>query len=52
MENRGPSVHIMQADDLVDHLMEKILDDIPYKSGDEVAVMINGLGLHLLWNSL
>ncbi|MDD4569526.1 MAG: dihydroxyacetone kinase subunit DhaK [Tepidanaerobacteraceae bacterium] len=36
--------HIMKADELVDHLMEKILDDIPYKSGDEVAVMINGLG--------
>jgi len=36
--------HIMKADDLVDHLMDKILNDIPYQSGDEVAVMINGLG--------
>ncbi len=36
--------HIMKADELVDHLMDKIINDIPYKSGDEVAVMINGLG--------
>jgi len=36
--------HIMKADELVDHLMEKIVNDLPYESGDEVAVMINGLG--------
>ena len=35
---------IMEADELVDHLMEKILKDLPYESGDKVAVMINGLG--------
>lgn len=36
--------HIMTADELVDTLMKKILVDIPYVEGDEVAVMINGLG--------
>lgn len=36
--------HIMTSDELVDTLMEKILIDLPYEAGDEVAVMINGLG--------
>ncbi|MDK2879379.1 MAG: phosphoenolpyruvate---glycerone phosphotransferase subunit DhaK [Thermoanaerobacteraceae bacterium] len=35
---------IMKADEIVEHLMSKILTDLPYKPGDEVAVMINGLG--------
>ncbi|HHW03640.1 MAG TPA: dihydroxyacetone kinase subunit DhaK [Thermoanaerobacterales bacterium] len=35
---------IMKADEIVEHLMSKILKDLPFKSGDEVAVMINGLG--------
>lgn len=35
---------MMKADDIVDHLMAKILSDLPFESGDEVAVMINGLG--------
>ncbi|KYO65477.1 dihydroxyacetone kinase subunit DhaK [Thermovenabulum gondwanense] len=35
---------LMKADEVVDHLMSKILKDLPYNSGDEVAVMINGLG--------
>ena len=25
-------------------MLEKIIDDIPYVSGDEVAVLVNGLG--------
>lgn len=32
------------ADQIVDEMMEKILNDIPYVSGDEVAVLVNGLG--------
>ena len=34
----------MPADEIVDEMMEPILKDIPYRAGDEVAVLINGLG--------
>ncbi|KXG76965.1 PTS-dependent dihydroxyacetone kinase, dihydroxyacetone-binding subunit DhaK [Fervidicola ferrireducens] len=36
--------NIMKADEIVDHLMSKILADLPFESGAEVAVMVNGLG--------
>jgi dihydroxyacetone kinase-like protein len=39
--NRGP---LVEADTIVADLMNKIISDIPYKAGDEVAVMVNGLG--------
>ena len=32
------------ADEIVDEMLEKIVSDIPYVSGDEVAVLVNGLG--------
>ncbi|HHW02630.1 MAG TPA: dihydroxyacetone kinase subunit DhaK [Thermoanaerobacterales bacterium] len=32
------------ADEIVEILMRNILNDLPYKSGDEVSVLINGLG--------
>jgi dihydroxyacetone kinase-like protein len=32
------------ADEIVELLMEPILTDIPYKSGDEVLMFVNGLG--------
>ena len=32
------------ADQIVDYMMERILPDLPYQSGDEVAVLVNGLG--------
>lgn len=35
---------IMNADDIAAHLMEKVLADIQIEQGNEVAVMINGLG--------
>ncbi len=38
---RGP---MLEADEITDCLLNKIIDDIPYKAGDEVAVMVNGLG--------
>lgn len=41
-----PGTHkeeLKEADDIVDHLLEKILKDIDY-SGSEVAVLVNGLG--------
>jgi len=38
---RGP---LMQADRVVDEMIQPILADLPYGAGDEVAVLINGLG--------
>lgn len=35
---------IEPADQIVDEMLEKIINDIPYVSGDEVAVLVNGLG--------
>ncbi len=35
---------IMPVDDVVDEIMENVLPDLPFRSGDEVAVLINGLG--------
>lgn len=35
---------LMTADEIVEEIMGKIVNDIPYLSGDEVAVLINGLG--------
>lgn len=32
------------ADELTDEMLEAILGDLPYASGDEVALMVNGLG--------
>mgnify|MGYP001513214462 FL=1 len=34
----------MPADELVDMLMKKLLDDMPLAERDRVSVMINGLG--------
>ena len=35
---------IVPADKVIDILTENVVDDLPFKSGDEVAVMVNGLG--------
>ena len=35
---------LLPADAIVEEMMKPIIDDIPYVSGDEVAVLINGLG--------
>jgi dihydroxyacetone kinase-like protein len=32
------------ADEIVDELLEAIVGDLPYSEGDEVALMVNGLG--------
>ncbi len=43
---------LSSADDLAKRIVDKIADDLPFKTGDEVAVMINGLGgtpLHELY---
>jgi dihydroxyacetone kinase-like protein len=39
--NRGK---IKAADELVAELLDKILSDNPLKSGDEIALLVNGLG--------
>ncbi|HHY46485.1 MAG TPA: dihydroxyacetone kinase subunit DhaK [Firmicutes bacterium] len=38
---RGP---LMKADQVVDEILRPILDDLPFTRGDEVSVLINGLG--------
>ena len=35
---------IKPANDLIDEMLEAVVTDLPYESGDEVALMINGLG--------
>jgi dihydroxyacetone kinase-like protein len=35
---------LKSADHIVEKMMESILGDLPYQSGDEVSVLINGLG--------
>ncbi len=35
---------IRPADEVVDEILEHILADLPYESGDEVAVLVNSLG--------
>ncbi|MFL5838377.1 MAG: dihydroxyacetone kinase subunit DhaK [Solirubrobacteraceae bacterium] len=35
---------LASANDIVDELLEAVRADLPYESGDEVALMINGLG--------
>lgn len=42
-----PGTHrekIRTADEITEHLTKKVLEDLPFAEGDEVAVMINGLG--------
>ncbi|GBG55778.1 dihydroxyacetone kinase [Sporomusaceae bacterium FL31] len=42
-----PGTHreaIRSADETTEHLVDKILKDLPLAAGDEVAVMVNGLG--------
>ena len=35
---------IMPADEIVELLIKNVVEDLPFKADDEVAVMINGLG--------
>jgi len=42
-----PGIHrgeLLSADKIVDQMIQPILADLPYASGDEVAVLVNGLG--------
>jgi len=38
---RGP---LKSADEIVDQILNAIIEDLPYQKGDEVAVLMNGLG--------
>src|SRR6478609_4601318 len=48
---------LVSADEIIDELLGAVVPDLPYASGDEVALMINGLGgtpiseLYLLYGS-
>ena len=35
---------LASADEIVDILLEAVVSDLPYQRGDDVALMINGLG--------
>ncbi|GAB6138897.1 dihydroxyacetone kinase subunit DhaK [Halanaerobaculum tunisiense] len=35
---------VKSADEIVDHLVDKVVEDLPFKADDEVAVMVNGMG--------
>jgi phosphoenolpyruvate---glycerone phosphotransferase subunit DhaK len=35
---------LASANDIIDELLEAVVSDLPYSSGDEIALMINGLG--------
>lgn len=35
---------LKKADEIVDEMVAKILEDLPYVKGDEVSVLVNGLG--------
>jgi dihydroxyacetone kinase-like protein len=35
---------LASADSITDELLEAVVSDLPYTSGDEVALMVNGLG--------
>ncbi len=37
-------IKMMTADDITEKMTLEVLEDLPYQSGDEVAVLINGLG--------
>ena len=37
-------VKLANANAIVDELLEAVVSDLPYNSGDDVALMINGLG--------
>lgn len=37
-------VQLQPANKIVDELFEAVADDLPYKAGDEIALMINGMG--------
>lgn len=37
-------IKMMSADDITEKMTLEVLEDLPFQSGDDVAVMINGLG--------
>ena len=49
---------LLTADEITGTIAKKVIDDIPLKSGDEVAVLINGLGatppeeLYIIYNKV
>lgn len=38
---KGP---LRSADEIVDEMMKAIIEDLPFRKGDEVSVLVNGLG--------
>ena len=40
----GAARRSSRANEIIDEMLEAVVTDLPYESGDEVALMINGLG--------
>ena len=56
MANRYPPGPSAKADQIVEQMADKIISDLPYQNGDEVSVLLNGLGAtpkeeHILWQA-
>ena len=49
---------IKTADEITSHLMKRIINDLPFKEGDNVAVLVNGMGatpreeLYIVFNKI
>ena len=47
---------LKKADEITEIMAEKIINDLPFKSGDEIAILVNGLGatppeeLYIIYN--
>lgn len=35
---------LKKSDEIVEYMIKRIMEDLPYKNGDEVSVLVNGLG--------
>lgn len=35
---------LKETDEVIEYIMERIIEDLPYQTGDEVSILVNGLG--------
>jgi dihydroxyacetone kinase-like protein len=35
---------LKKSDEVVEFILEKLIEDLPYKNGDEISILVNGLG--------
>ena len=44
MASQGLKTKMMSADEVTELLTRQVLEDLPFQRGDEVTVLVNGLG--------